>query len=109
MESGLSNTQNNQKNEPSQNNSIYDKKFITIFGLQGDSNNYMQWKKFATILELKQVPTSTKDLKEEINRTISTMEWIDLEEVLKIYTRKHNSKRNKPEASKSIPFQSKTN
>jgi hypothetical protein len=101
MESGNSKEQENKGNEPPHKNSIHDKEFGRIFGFTGDNTNYMSWKRLASILEIKETPSSTQGLKEAIDRTIAGMEWIDVEECYKLYTIKHSAK--KPKTQKNTP------
>src|SRR5690349_497654 len=102
MELGNSKNKDTMGIESPHKNSIKDKEFGKIFGFTGENTNYMSWKRLAAILEIKDPPTSTQKLKEAIDRMIGEMEWRDVDELLKLYTIKHSSKKPKSQKKDAI-------
>jgi hypothetical protein len=84
---------NTRGTEPPFTRKIDQNEFEEIFGITGQSTNYMSWKKIATILEIKEIPSHIDGIKHAIENSIQDMEWKDINETFKLYTIKHSKKK----------------
>ena len=62
-----------------------------------ENKNFQTWRRVANIFKLKDVPKSVDSIKKHINQVIKDMDWVDIEEVHKIWMQK-NQKKKKGEA-----------
>ena len=89
----MKNKINIRGNEPHFKQKIDEKKFKNIFGTSGQSSNYILWKKIATLLKIKWIPTQIDGIKCSIEHNIQNMDWDDINKIFNFYIIKHSKKK----------------